>query len=149
MDAARENPQHRYIALTKRPDNLQQLRLKYHTVYSPAILKGVYFGATLTSEVDLTARERYLRYLDFLSIEPLLAPIKHLRITLQYGSVKAIIIGAETGNRKYKVVPQKAWVDALVELAGQFGQAVFMKESLRPIMGEAFRQDWLPWEVKL
>lgn len=146
MDAVRDNPQHRYIALTKNPERLLRLRNIYYSAQR-TLLKGIFFGATLTSEADLTSRESYLRHMDFLSIEPLLAPIKHLRLTLQYGNVQAVIIGAETGNRKYKVIPEKRWVDEIVGLANEFGQAVFMKESLRPIMGDDFRQDRLPWEV--
>ena len=57
-----------------------------------------------------------------------------------------VIIGAETGNRKGKVIPQKAWVDDIVRLADQHGIKVFMKGSLRKIMGDDFRQDELAWE---
>lgn len=147
MNAALNNPQHKYIVLTKKPKDLLMLRNKYCAEHTK-ILKGVYLGASITTEYDVLAKESDLRYLDFLSIEPLLSPIKHLRLTLQYGSLKAIIIGAETGNRKHKVVPEREWVDMLVGLADQFGQAVFMKESLRPIMGSDFRQDRLPWEIE-
>jgi len=58
-----------------------------------------------------------------------------------------IIIGAETGSRKGKVIPKKEWIDSLVKQADRFGVKVFMKNSLRGIMGADFRQDRLPWTV--
>lgn len=63
-------------------------------------------------------------------------------------ALKLVIIGAETGTRKEKVIPQKDWVDCIVESADLYGIKVFMKESLRGIMGDDFRQDILPWQVK-
>lgn len=60
--------------------------------------------------------------------------------------ISAIIIGAETGNRKNKVKPSVDWVNNLVKQADAAGVQVFMKESLRPIMGADFRQDPLPWQ---
>ena len=58
-----------------------------------------------------------------------------------------IIIGAETGNRKGKVIPQKQWIDDIVKQADERKVKVFMKESLRQLMGKDFRQDRLIWEV--
>ncbi len=63
-------------------------------------------------------------------------------------ALKLVIVGAETGNRKGKVIPQKKWIDTIVETADLHGINVFMKESLRKIMGDDFRQDTLPWEVR-
>ena len=54
--------------------------------------------------------------------------------------------GAETGNRKGKIIPQKSWIDDIVRLADHHGIKVFMKGSLRGIMGEDFRRDKLAWE---
>lgn len=54
-----------------------------------------------------------------------------------------VIVGAETGNRKGKVRPQKEWVDKIVELCDRGGIPVFMKESLLEIMGEnGMRRDF-------
>ena len=58
--------------------------------------------------------------------------------------VNWIIVGAETGNRKNKVVPKKEWVMELVECARLTNTPIFMKESLRTIMGEDFCQEF-PW----
>ncbi len=55
-----------------------------------------------------------------------------------------VIIGAETGNRKGKVVPKKDWVMKIAEECEYSGIPVFMKESLRDLMGDDFRQEF-PW----
>lgn len=62
---------------------------------------------------------------------------------------KQVIIGAETGNRKNKVIPQKKWIDDIVNACDYRGVRVFMKESLRKIMGEDFRQDKLIWQIEV
>ncbi len=63
-------------------------------------------------------------------------------------TTRTVIVGAETGNRKGKVIPNKEWIDDIVQLADCFKINVFMKESLRSIMGDKFRQDSLPWAVR-
>lgn len=50
--------------------------------------------------------------------------------------IEWIIIGAETGNRKNKVVPEWEWIKKIVLLADNEGIPVFMKDSLIPIVGE-------------
>lgn len=59
--------------------------------------------------------------------------------------VNWIILGAESGNRKDKVVPRREWIDNIVQICDARNIPVFMKESLRGLMGEGFRQEF-PWE---
>ena len=63
-----------------------------------------------------------------------------------FGNGKWTIIGAETGNRKGKVQCQREWVEHIVQYSEAKGIPVFMKESLRGLMGADFRQEF-PWEV--
>ena len=42
---------------------------------------------------------------------------------------------------------RREWIEKIVSECDEIGVAVFMKESLRTIMGKDFRQDKLPWEV--
>ena len=59
--------------------------------------------------------------------------------------------GKHIGKRGYgwatknRIVPDRDWIDALVAQADASGRRVFMKESLRGIMGGDFRQDPLIW----
>lgn len=58
-----------------------------------------------------------------------------------------IIIGAETGNRKDKVIPKVDWIMEILQNAEKTGTPVFMKKSLRELMGDDFRQEF-PWEAQ-
>ena len=59
--------------------------------------------------------------------------------------VNWIIVGAESGRRKGKVTPRREWIDEIVSVCDEHGIPVFMKESLRGLMGDDFRQEF-PWE---
>lgn len=79
----------------------------------------------------------------FVSFEPLLYDIgAHIGDT----GAEWHIIGAETGNRKGKVAARREWVEHIVEYSDRNRIPVFMKESLRGLMGDDFRQEF-PWEV--
>ncbi len=82
----------------------------------------------------------------FLSIEPLLKPFP-IGNALQKDDINWIIIGAETGNRKNKVVPRKEWIDNICKTADIFNIPVFMKESCVPIIGEENMRREFPWAV--
>ena len=58
-----------------------------------------------------------------------------------------VIIGAETGNRKDKVIPNKEWIEKIVLQCKECNVPVFMKNSLKEIMGDEFKQEW-PEELK-
>ena len=105
----------------------------------------LYLGKSVTTQAQADILYRNRETTDFLSVEPLLERIDMSKIIR---STATVIIGAETGNRKGKVIPQKSWVDEIVNLADESGIRVFMKGSLREIMGDDFRQDSLPWEVR-
>ena len=130
-----DNPQHNYILLTK--------STSFFITNKP---KNVYLGATIDnqSKTDVT----WIHMYDFLSIEPLLEPITFKERLLNNTCLKQVIIGAETGNRKDKVVPKKEWINNIVKQCDKYKIRVFMKESLRDIMGNDFRQDPLIWEIK-
>ena len=138
--AINDNPHHRYIALTKRFYRLVDLLncADYGTV------KNLYIGTSVTTQAQAkyTIFDLWGGHLDFFSIEPILEPIELSVIP------KTLIIGAETGNRKGKVIPQKEWIDRLVKQADKHNCIVFMKESLRKIMDDDFRQDKLLWEIE-
>ena len=79
----------------------------------------------------------------FISFEPVLMDI----MRLEHSGMKQdwFIIGAETGHRKDKVVPERGWINNIIENAYRNHIPVFMKESIRELMGDDFRQDF-PWE---
>lgn len=130
-------PQHRYLFLTKNPE-------RYMNLYNKGLLltkRNYWYGSTLT-----TLKDRYYYNSEvniFLSIEPILRPIDlfaHNMIKF----VDWVIVGAETGNRKGKVVPEKEWIMTIKEQCKEAGVPLFMKESLRELIGQDFIQEF-PW----
>lgn len=133
-------PQHRYLFLTKNPK-------RYVDLYAKNILpigKGYWYGTTVTSPEQPFF---YSRVPDdnphtFVSIEPIMG---------SFGKIKDlpnwVIVGAETGNRKGKVAPRKEWIDGIAEACKRYRTPIFMKESLRGLMGADFRQEF-PWKEK-
>lgn len=132
-------PQHRYLFLTKNPKRLCDLA-------NNGVLPdchNYWYGSTVTRRSD----KRYGgRIFDntFISIEPLLEPLG--AGIGSFGGAEWIIIGAESGNRKDKVIPKREWIENIVEAASITQAAVFMKNSLAPIWGEPLIQQF-PWEV--
>ncbi len=143
INACLAAPQHRYLFLTKNP-------VRYMHLISNGIIPenqpNFWFGSTATiPEMEFFWCDEVNT---FVSIEPILAPFEDLTDEGVDPASKTnwIIVGAETGNRKNKVVPQKSWIDEIVSAAKKAGTPVFMKESLREIMGDDFKQEF-PWEV--
>ncbi|MCD8208274.1 MAG: phage Gp37/Gp68 family protein [Bacteroidales bacterium] len=134
-------PQHNYLFLTKNPDRYLDLHIPEKDNF--------WYGATITTFEELLEKGHLLpqhgRYKIFLSIEPILEDLNGF-IPL-YFEADWIIVGAETGGRKDKVVPQKEWIDKLSEYCLLKGIPIFMKESLREIMGSDFKQQY-PAELK-
>ena len=137
--ACEKAPQHRYLFLTKSPARLCKMA-------SAGVLprhNNWWFGSTLDSKNAKRFQGGFV-YNTFVSVEPL---TEHMHVGLgSFGSDEWVIIGAETGNRKGKIIPKREWVENIVEAAQITGMKVFMKESLRGLMGEDFRQEF-PWEV--
>lgn len=146
MEACRAAPQHRYLFLTKNPD-------RYDKLEDAGIIRETDQNFWLGSTVTVETRDK-LHYSStmhtFQSCEPMLAPWpkagKPNPVSAWHGWLPEwVIFGAETGNRAGKVVPEKAWVDNAVEMCRNMGAKVFMKESLREIMGVDFAQEF-PWD---
>lgn len=142
INACLAAPQHRYLFLTKNPARYMHLIGKG---IIPEDQQNFWLGSTAT--VPETEFFWHDTVNTFLSIEPILAPFKDLSDKGQQPAcyVDWIIVGAETGNRKGKIVPEKSWIMELVRSANLAGTPIFMKESLRPIMGDDFVQRF-PWE---
>ena len=142
LSAIKKNMQHNYIFLSKIPKGF----INQHSKFLNGIMDNTFFGLSVTCANDLNKLKG--TEFDFLSIEPLLGEITHIDLSGKIPlSVKQFIIGAETGNRKGKVIPQKIWVDKIVQWADEHNVRVFMKSSLKEIMGNDFRQDKLIWQI--
>lgn len=136
FDACKKAPQHRYLFLTKNPRRYTKLLTRYT---SPNMWFGWSqtgpFGSSMEFEVHHSVNT-------FVSIEPILRPIDRMNFRAEW-----MIVGAETGNRKGKIVPEKEWINEIIQGCRENGTPIFMKESLRELMGDDFRQEF-PWEEK-
>lgn len=136
--ACKKAPQHRYLFLTKNP-------ARYIKLYEKGLLpmgENYWYGSTVTdgekpmfSAMDFNC---------FLSIEPILGEFSFLS-KHALPDMKWVILGAETGNRKGKVVPEKSWIEEVIRWAKASGTAVFMKDSMVPIVGESNMVREFPW----
>ena len=135
-------PQHKYIALTK----TNPMKIVAKIVKNFNNTKNFFIGKSATNQHQLDKMIENGEMVDFLSIEPLHSDIDfggNIRLLTDF-----VILGAETGNRRGKIVPEKNWVRNIVKQCDEGNIGVFMKESLRYLMGDEFRQDTLPWSVK-
>jgi hypothetical protein len=127
--ACEDAPQHNYLFLTKNPERYTQIGLPD--------CDNFWYGTTLTGSGTETLRKAGKNC--FLSIEPILAPFEAVDMWSKFGWV---IIGAETGKRKDKVIPKKEWIENIVTKCHKAGVPVFMKDSLKEIMENDFIQEW-------
>ena len=145
LEACRKAPQHRYLFLTKNPS-------RYDALEDADIITdkdmNFWLGSTTTDITrDVLHFNRVLH--TFQSCEPMLnpwPPAGEPNRRFEGEWPEWVIFGAETGNRKNKVIPEKAGVDNAVKMCRNIGAKVFMKESLRGIMGDDFTQEF-PWEA--
>lgn len=152
MDACLAAPQHRYLFLTKNPARYFELAKKGRLVDQ----SNFWYGTSVTRPNHqfffetpfFTNKVRSHSYGIFLSIEPILEsfPVQTTfrREEGQQNCIDWMICGAETGNRKGKVKPEREWIENLMETSRLTGVPLFMKESLREIVGDDFRQEF-PW----
>ena len=149
FDACTEAPQHRYLFLTKHPrrymsafpwylSRIQRISKAFEAWF------GFTYDGVANGEIRRALKRQY-SFHQFISIEPILAPIWDDEIDAITATCDWVIIGAETGNRKGRVKPEKRWIMKMSEACEISGIPVFMKESLRGIMGNDFRQEF-PWE---
>lgn len=140
-------PQHRYLFLTKNPDRYLDLASLMPQHRRPPNMAEMWFGRSFTG-----AGPGYVHVLlplrkTFVSIEPLLRRLSCKEAAEIAGTTNWVIVGAETGHRKGKVIPEKAWIDDIASACEEMNTPIFMKESLRKLMGPDFRQEF-PWGDK-
>lgn len=140
FEACEKAPQHRYLFLTKNPQRYIDLALKGKL---PA-KDNMWYGATAT-----TPNAQFFyggAWHTFVSIEPILrdysGEIEHMCDTF----AQWVIVGAETGKRKGKVIPEKNWIEAIIKTCIETNISLFMKDSLIPIVGEENMFRELPWD---
>lgn len=141
FEACKRAPQHRYLFLTKNPNRYYDLSKKGKLPDA----KNMWYGFTVTNTSDKIWNDDRNT---FLSVEPIMADFRRMEKSyiLFSSSINWVIIGAETGNRKDRVIPEKEWIDNVVGAADNARIPVFMKDNLIPIVGEENMRREFPWE---
>ncbi len=128
-----DNPQHSYMLLTKRPE----------LIHFETDLDNVWIGVSVTNKNDVKRIETMKKNIKCrhytITFEPLHGDCGEMDLS----GVECIFIGAETGNRKGKIKPEKEWVMNIVKQAKKLDIPVCMKMSLLDIVGkENWTQDF-------
>lgn len=134
--ACKENPQHKYLFLTKRPYRYTQLLVSGHLIGGSPI----WIGTTLTDKGKLPFNALDSKQ-NFISVEPILGPMSD---KFPFTNIQWVIVGAETGPNAVQHRPSRRWIQDIVDQCRAVGVPVFMKNSLRPIWGEPLIQEF-PW----
>lgn len=147
FEACDKASQHRYMFLTKNPGRYMELPNLLPKHRRPPNVAEMWFGQSFTGAThNYTPLLLPLWQNRFTSIEPLLRNLSRAEAIEIAATNEWVIVGAETGNRKGKVIPEKSWIDNIATACAELGKPIFMKESLRAIMTDDFRQQF-PWVV--
>lgn len=123
IEKVKQYPQHTFIFLTK-----------YMEVYAKWIWpKNCILGVTITKGEDFkNIRGDYYFYngknKTLFCFEPLLGPISP--DYLAHTNINWVILGAESGNRKGKIVPKRKWFEEIVYCQGINKIPVYVKDNL-------------------
>lgn len=131
-------PEHRYLFLTKNPD-------RYVGLHEKGLLPeqdNFWYGSTATTK-DSKIFKSDIHH-TFVSMEPILGEFPYPDSFMAYKD-EWVIMGAETGNRAGKVVPERSWIERYVQFCKDAHIPVFMKDSMTPIWGEDLITEF-PWE---
>lgn len=133
-------PQHNYLFLTKNVERYCEYGVpRYFETGSGSL----WYGTSITKKDDI-GRFDYLPAFcnTFVSIEPILEDLELAKSNIIFRQVDWFIIGAETGKRKDKVIPQRKWIEDIVNECRKHNKPVFIKSSLANIWGEPLIQEF-------
>lgn len=145
--ACEKAPQHIYLFLTKNPKRYVELQDKEKLIGKD----NMWYGTSVTDIQSLKKVENAFGnmktcYKTFLSIEPILEDITISELWNDMVVSKYmdwVIIGAETGIRKNKIIPDKAWIRSIAFDCDECCEIpLFMKSSLADIWGEPLIQEF-------
>jgi len=125
IEKVKQYPQHTFMFLSK--DSYT-----YHNHCFYYFPQNCWLGVTITREKDLRNISHRFIYsnnnITYLSIEPILEYIKPSLINTL--NINWVIIGAETGNRKNKVIPKLDWVLEIVRYCEHHNISVYIKDNI-------------------
>lgn len=136
FDACKKAPQHNYLFLTKNPGRYIELEKDRGLPWAD----NFWFGSSVTKLSDQYTWFTEKKFHWFLSVEPILEDLGPMDIDAP--KPEWVIVGAETGRRKDKVVPKRVWIESLLEECRKYSIPIFMKSSLADIWGGPLIQEF-------
>lgn len=131
LEKVKQYPQHIFQFLTRYPE-------VYYRYIFP---ENCWLGVTITREKDFERGLPYLlitsRNIIFISIEPILEYINPGPFS--NANIDWVILGAETGKRKGKIIPKKDWIENIVNYCKWSNIPVYLKDSLKGIYPEEIK----------
>ena len=124
----KECPQHRFLFLTKQPQNLAKWSPFPENCWVGVSVTGpAMYNSAMEALSQVTATVKYV------SFEPLLERLPGMRAEgLERAGVNWVIIGAQT---KPTILPEAEWVEDIISAADNANIPVFLKDSLKPLIG--------------
>jgi len=125
-------PQHTFQFLTRHPE--------VYTNYS--FPKNCWLGVTIVEGIDsiewMRFKMSYPDNLKFISLEPLIKQaIAKENSKADLRGIDWVILGAETGKRRGKIIPKKEWIENIIDYCRKDKIPVYLKDSLKGIyLGE-------------
>lgn len=150
-DYMSENNSNTYIFLTKNPYALPLWHEKSNfltAIQMQDTCNRVKFGITITTQKQADEYYYYLKhnhtYSDIykiVNIEPILQKIKlkkfrYFKNTGKDTKPDLIILGAETGNRKNKVIPKREWIEDIIDFCKKYNIELFLKENIKKYLNK-------------
>lgn len=133
---------HTYLFLTKYPERLQQFNPWADNWWvGVTVTGGGSYKRALEGLGDVQARVKFISFeplLERVSIDGFRAPIRSLW-QHEVVPVSWVIVGSQTNPTK---LPKLSWVAEIIETAQSRNIPVFLKDNLKPLMGEKLRQEW-------
>jgi protein gp37 len=124
-------PQHQFLFLTKRPENLIKWgRFPDNALVGATVCNAKMFHAAMRTLPFLEAKNKYI------SFEPLMSPLgidPRLLSELLKVSVNWLVIGGWSGGKN---PPQISWVREIVDAADKAEIPVFLKDNLWSVLGD-------------
>lgn len=136
FDDCKAAPQHNYLFLTKNPERYIELEKDRKLPWAD----NFWFGSSVTKLSDTYTWFSKKKFHWFLSVEPMLEDLGAM--DADAAKPEWVIVGAETGNRKDKVIPDRSWIESLVEECRKYDIPIFMKSSLEDIWKEPLIQEF-------
>lgn len=141
FNACRKASQHNYLFLTKNPGRYIEMENDKRLPWAD----NFWFGSSVTKLSDRYTWFTEKKFHWFLSVEPILEDLGPM--DAEAPKPEWVIVGAETGRRKDKVVPERAWIESLLVECQKYGIPLYMKSSLADIWGKPLIQEF-PEQLK-